>query len=69
MDENEKDKLEKKIEKINKRVRLIEGFLKWFDARMWKFFLRTVMRGRRKKSRKDEAVLKFIKRRSKRKLE
>ena len=68
MGENEKDKLEKKIDKINKRVRLIEGFLKWIDARMWKFFLRTVVRGKKRKSKKDEAVLKFIKKRSKKKL-
>jgi len=68
MGKNEKDKLEKKIDKINRRVRLIEGFLKWIDARMWKFFLRTVVRGKKRKSKKDEAVLKFIKRRSKKKL-
>jgi len=60
--------LTEKIEKINRRVRLIERFLRYIHTRNWKFFLRVMARRRKKDDKYNQIVLKFIKKRGKRRL-
>jgi len=43
-----------KVEKINKRVKLIEKFFKWYSERDWKFFLSVVIRDEKREKRRRE---------------
>jgi len=47
-EKKKEDSSKKKIEKINRRVRLIEGFLKWWHANYWKLFLEITVKKKRK---------------------